>query len=58
MTPAMRTTLPGYEVSWSDSGTISTGCPTLLDPLTWVVLVAVVGLYLFRLVTWKPSAPR
>jgi membrane protein DedA with SNARE-associated domain len=28
-----------------------------LDPLTWLVLIAVVGLYLFRLVTWKPSRP-
>jgi len=27
-----------------------------LDPLTWVVLIAVVGIYVFRLFTWKPSA--
>lgn len=26
-----------------------------LDPLTWVVLIAVVGLYVFRLFTWRPS---
>lgn len=26
-----------------------------LDPLTWLVLVAVVGLYVFRLFTWRPS---
>ena len=26
-----------------------------LDPLTWVVLAVVVGLYVFRLFTWKPS---
>ena len=26
-----------------------------LDPLTWVVLIAVVGIYVFRVVTWKPS---
>lgn len=26
-----------------------------LDPLTWVVLIAVVGLYIFRLFTWRPS---
>jgi membrane protein DedA with SNARE-associated domain len=29
-----------------------------LDPLTWVVLVAVVGIYVFRVFTWKPSASR
>ena len=29
-----------------------------LDPLTYVVIAAVVGLYLFRLVTWKPSRPQ
>jgi membrane protein DedA with SNARE-associated domain len=29
-----------------------------IDPLTWVVLIAVVGLYVFRVVTWKPSAAR
>lgn len=29
-----------------------------LDPLTWVVLVVVVGVYVFRLVTWKPSRAR
>lgn len=27
-----------------------------IDPLTYVVLIGVVALYLFRLVTWKPSA--
>jgi len=27
-----------------------------LDPLTYVVIAAVVGLYVFRLFTWKPSA--
>mgnify|MGYP001142726420 FL=1 len=26
-----------------------------LDPLSWVVLIAVVGLYIFRLFTWRPS---
>ncbi|HEV2516919.1 MAG TPA: DedA family protein [Devosia sp.] len=26
-----------------------------LDPLTWLVLVVVVGLYVFRLFTWRPS---
>lgn len=26
-----------------------------LDPLTWLVLIAVVGLYVFRLFTWRPS---
>jgi membrane protein DedA with SNARE-associated domain len=26
-----------------------------LDPLTWLVLVAVVGLYILRLFTWRPS---
>ncbi len=26
-----------------------------IDPLTWVVLAAVVGLYLFKVVTWRPS---
>ena len=26
-----------------------------LDPLTWVVLIAVVGVYVFRLFTWRPS---
>jgi len=26
-----------------------------LDPLTWLVLIAVVGLYIFRLFTWRPS---
>jgi membrane protein DedA with SNARE-associated domain len=26
-----------------------------LDPLSWVVLIAVVGLYVFRLFTWRPS---
>lgn len=29
-----------------------------LDPLTIVVIVAVVGLYIFRLVTWRPSRAR
>jgi membrane protein DedA with SNARE-associated domain len=29
-----------------------------LDPLTWVVLAAVVGIYIFRVFTWKPSAQR
>lgn len=29
-----------------------------LDPVTLVVLVAIVALYLFRLVTWRPSTPR
>jgi membrane protein DedA with SNARE-associated domain len=29
-----------------------------LDPLTWVVLIAVVGIYVFRLFTWKPSRAR
>lgn len=29
-----------------------------LDPLTWVVLVAVIGLYVFRLFTWRPSTSR
>jgi membrane protein DedA with SNARE-associated domain len=29
-----------------------------LDPLTWVVLAAVIGIYVFRLFTWKPSASR
>jgi membrane protein DedA with SNARE-associated domain len=29
---------------------------TWVDPLTYVVIAAVVGLYLYRLVTWKPSA--
>ena len=29
-----------------------------IDPLTWVVIAAVVGLYLFRLFTWKPSTGR
>lgn len=29
-----------------------------LDPLTYVVIAAVVGLYVFRLFTWKPSRPR
>ena len=28
---------------------------SFLDPLTYVVLAAVVALYLFRLITWKPS---
>ena len=27
-----------------------------LDPLTWLVLIAVVGLYIFRLFTWRPSS--
>jgi membrane protein DedA with SNARE-associated domain len=26
-----------------------------IDPLTWLVLIAVVGIYVFRVVTWKPS---
>lgn len=26
-----------------------------LDPVTWLVLIAVVGLYIFRVITWKPS---
>ena len=26
-----------------------------LDPLTWLVLIAVVGLYVVRLFTWRPS---
>jgi membrane protein DedA with SNARE-associated domain len=26
-----------------------------LDPLSWLVLIAVVGLYVFRLFTWRPS---
>jgi membrane protein DedA with SNARE-associated domain len=26
-----------------------------IDPLTYVVIAAVVGLYIFRVVTWKPS---
>ena len=29
-----------------------------LDPLTWVVLIVVVGVYVFRLFTWKPSRAR
>ncbi len=29
-----------------------------LDPLTIIVLASVVLLYLFRLVTWRPSRPR
>lgn len=29
-----------------------------LDPLTWLVLIAVVGLYVFRLFTWHPSRAR
>lgn len=29
-----------------------------IDPLTWVVIAGVVGVYIFRLVTWKPSRPR
>jgi len=29
---------------------------TWIDPVTWLVIAAAVGLYLFRLVTWKPSA--
>ena len=29
-----------------------------LDPLTWIVLGAVVLLYLYRLVTWRPSTTR
>jgi membrane protein DedA with SNARE-associated domain len=31
---------------------------TWLDPLTYVVLGAVVALYLYRLVTWRPSKAR
>ncbi len=31
---------------------------TWLDPLTLVVLLAVVGLYLFRLATWRPGRGR
>lgn len=27
-----------------------------LDPLTWLVLIAVIGLYIFRLFTWRPSS--
>jgi membrane protein DedA with SNARE-associated domain len=27
-----------------------------LDPLTWAVLAAVVGIYVFRLIVWKPSS--
>lgn len=26
-----------------------------IDPLSWLVLIAVVGLYVFRLFTWRPS---
>jgi membrane protein DedA with SNARE-associated domain len=29
-----------------------------VDPLTWLVLVAAVALYLFRVATWKPSRAR
>jgi membrane protein DedA with SNARE-associated domain len=31
---------------------------SFLDPVTTIVLVAVVVLYLFRLVTWRPSTAR
>jgi len=27
-----------------------------IDPLTWLVLIAVVGLYIVRLFTWRPSS--
>ena len=29
-----------------------------LDPLTWAVVIAAIGLYVFRLFTWKPSRAR
>lgn len=29
-----------------------------IDPLTYVILIAVIGIYVFRVVTWKPSRPR
>ncbi len=27
----------------------------IVDPLTYVVIAGVIGLYVFRLVTWRPS---
>lgn len=29
-----------------------------IDPLSWVVLAAVIGLYVFRVFTWRPSRAR